>query len=93
MMKISPQDVAISARRHRRAAAPSACRKADYGGVEIGIFVDLCAAEEADFDAAALQPITNISGTDTVVSAVSHNSPSPIESGRIVGLVASVPDS
>ena len=28
-----------------------------------------------------------------VVSAVSHNSPSPIESGKAVGLVSSVPDS
>ena len=35
----------------------------------------------------------NISGTDTVVSAVSHSSPSPIESGSTVGLVSSVPDS
>ena len=35
----------------------------------------------------------NISGTGTVVSAVSHSSPSPIESGSTVGFVSIVPDS
>ena len=35
----------------------------------------------------------NISGTDTVVSAVSQSSPSPIESGRTSGRVPIVPDS
>ena len=35
----------------------------------------------------------NISGTETVVSAVSQSSPSPIDSGSTVGLVSSVPDS
>ena len=35
----------------------------------------------------------NISGTETVVSAVSHSSPSPIDSGSTAGLVSMVPDS
>ena len=35
----------------------------------------------------------NISGTETVVSAVSHSSPSPIDSGSTFGFVPIVPDS
>ena len=37
--------------------------------------------------------ILNISGTGTVVRAVSQSSPSPIESGSTSGLVSMVPDS
>src|SRR5690348_4453771 len=35
----------------------------------------------------------NISATGTVVRADSHNSPSPMDRGRMLGLVSSVPDS
>ena len=90
---------ALAARRHfwcAAAAWEAHLRRvvvADHRRVDVGKAVDLCGAEESNGDAAACSQYRKNSGTDTVVRAVAHSSPSPIESGSTEGRAPIVPDS
>ena len=68
--------------------------RADDGRVDVGVLVELGAAEEPDVDAPGLQPVgEDLRHADRPRRLVSASSPSPIDSGSRVGLLSMHPDS